>query len=300
MAIALHFTKGHGTGNDFVLFSDPEGEIVLTAKQIAALCDRRVGVGADGVIRAVKSKNLNSLDGADSWGQRTLEQDSSAEWFMDYYNADGSISEMCGNGIRVFAKYLLETGLATINPGETLPIGTRAGVRDVTASAGGFQVDMGRWKFDGGEPVVKVRGIPVARPGVGINVGNPHVVVAFADEVELESADLMQAPLLEPELPEGANIELVVPAEPLVKDGVGHIRMRVHERGSGETLSCGTGVVAAALATRHWAGSQAPHNWRVDVPGGTLAVRMFPTEEGEHVALSGPAELVYTGTVEIN
>lgn len=299
MATALHFTKGHGTGNDFVLYSDPEGALPLTSQQIAALCDRRFGIGADGLIRAVKSKNLNTAQGPDAAGEAALREDAGAEWFMDYYNADGSLSEMCGNGIRVFAKYLLETGLAVINPGEALAVGTRAGVRDVTASGTGFQVDMGRWKFDGGEPAVKVRGIPVARPGIGINVGNPHVVVAFADDVELDAADLTRAPLLEPVLPDGANIELVVPSDPLVKDGVGHIRMRVHERGSGETLSCGTGVVAAALATRHWAGANAPHNWRVDVPGGTLAVRMFPTEEGEHVALSGPAELVYTGTVEL-
>lgn len=304
MAFSLHFTKGHGTGNDFVLYSDPEGELPLTPSQIAALCDRHFGIGADGLIRAVKSSKLNRkhepgqivLDPA---GEQALIEDSAAEWFMDYYNSDGSLSEMCGNGIRVYAKYLLETGLASLNPGETLPIGTRAGVRDLTAQGTQFQVDMGRWSFDGGEPVVKVEGVPVARPGIGINVGNPHVVAAFADDGELDAANLGVAPRLEPVLPEGANVELVVPRDPLVKDGVGHIRMRVHERGSGETLSCGTGVVAAALATRHWAGEGAPHNWRVDVPGGTLAVRMFPTEEGEHVALSGPAELVYTGTVEI-
>jgi diaminopimelate epimerase len=305
MAISLHFTKGHGTGNDFVLYSDPEGELPLTPSQIAAVCDRHFGVGADGVIRAVRSSKLNRKFEpgqivADEAGAAALAEDAAAEWFMDYYNADGSLSEMCGNGVRVFAKYLLESGLAEINNGETLPIGTRAGVRDLTAQGASFQVDMGRWKFDGGEPTVKISGVPVARPGVGINVGNPHVVVAFADEVELQAANLLDAPQLEPVAVDGANIELVVPFDPLVTDGVGHIRMRVHERGSGETLSCGTGVVAAALATRHWAGVGAPNNWRVEVPGGTLAVRMFPTEEGEHVALSGPAELVYTGTLELN
>lgn len=304
MAISLHFTKGHGTGNDFVLYSDPEGVMPLKPSQIMALCDRHFGIGADGVIRAVKSGKLNRQHEPgqivpDPAGESALAEDAAAEWFMDYYNSDGSLSEMCGNGIRVFARYLLETGLAQINPGETLPIGTRAGVRDVTAQGTSFQVDMGRWSFGGGEPVVKVEGVAVARPGIGINVGNPHVIAAFADDAELEAANLSAAPRLEPVLPDGANVELVVPREPLVKDGVGHIRMRVHERGSGETLSCGTGVVAAALATRHWAGVGAPHNWKVDVPGGTLAVRMFPTEEGEHVALSGPAELVYTGVVEL-
>lgn len=304
MAVSLHFTKGHGTGNDFVLYSDPEGDLPLTPSQIVALCDRHFGIGADGVIRAVKSSKLNRkyepgqivIDPA---GAAVLKEDSAALWFMDYSNSDGSLSEMCGNGIRVFAKYLFETGLASLNRGETLPIGTRAGVRDVTAQGTQFQVDLGRWSFDGGEPVVKVTGVAVARPGIGINVGNPHVIAAFANDAELDAADLSTAPRLEPSMLEGANVELVVPRDPLVKDGVGHIRMRVHERGSGETLSCGTGVAAAALATRHWAGQGAPHNWRVDVPGGTLAVRMFPTEEGEHVALSGPAELVFTGTVEL-
>ena len=304
MALSLHFTKGHGTGNDFVLYTDPEGDTPLTPAQIAQLCDRHFGVGADGLIRAVKSTHLNRKyqDGqilSDPAGAAALEADPAAEWFMDYYNADGSIAEMCGNGVRVFAKYLIENGLATAPSGETLPVGTRAGVRDLTAVGNQFQVDMGRWKFDGGEPIVKVEGVPVARPGVGINVGNPHVVIALADDAELTGAQLLNAPVLEPSPEGGTNVELVVPFEPLVSDGVGRIRMRVHERGSGETLSCGTGVVAAALATRHWAGDSAPHHWRVDVPGGTLAVRMFPTEEGEHVALSGPAELIYTGTVEL-
>jgi diaminopimelate epimerase len=294
MSTALHFTKGHGTGNDFVLLADPEGELELRPDHIVALCDRHRGVGADGVIRAVRSRFMGEA------GARALAEDPAAEWFMDYSNADGSVSEMCGNGVRVFVRYLLESGLVQLAPGEVLPVATRAGVKDVMVSGASIQVDMGRWRLDGGEPTVLVRGVPVARPGVGINVGNPHVVVAFAHDTELDEADLSVIPVLEPAPPAGANIELVVAADPLVRDGVGHIRMRVYERGVGETLSCGTGVVAAALATRWWAGEGAPHQWRVDVPGGTLAVRMFPTEEGEHVSLSGPAVLVYTGTVELD
>jgi diaminopimelate epimerase len=289
----LHFTKGHGTGNDFVLYSDPDGERELTPAQIAAICDRHFGVGADGVIRAVRSESIDA-------GAAALAEDPDAEWFMDYRNADGSIAEMCGNGIRVYAKYLVEQGLAAIEPGSTIAIGTRAGVRDVQASNNGFQVDLGRWRLDGNEPLVRAKNLKVARPGLGIDVGNPHVVVALADDSELDQADLSYIPHLEPEQLAGANVEFVVPAEPLVTDGVARIRMRVHERGSGETLSCGTGVAAAALATRHWAGQAAPNHWRVDVPGGTLGVRMFPTQDGEHVSLSGPAELVYSGSLEIN
>ncbi len=288
----IHFTKGHGTGNDFVLFADPDGEIDLSPAQLAAIADRRFGVGGDGVLRAVRSKNLPE-------GAAALAEDDGAEWFMDYHNSDGSVSEMCGNGIRVFARYLLENGLTTLGKGETLAIGTRAGVRDVQANASGFQVDLGRWRLDGTEPLVRARDLPVQRPGIGINVGNPHVVVALASDEELDALDLSVIPQLEPEAPEGANVEFVVPGEPLVVDGVGHIRMRVHERGSGETLSCGTGAAAAALATRHWAGAGAPNQWRVEVPGGVLGVRMFATEEGEHVALSGPADLVFEGELSL-
>ena len=284
----LHFTKGHGTGNDFVFFADPDGLIDLTPAQIAAIADRHFGVGGDGVIRAVRSKNLAA-------GAASLAEDDAAEWFMDYHNADGSLSEMCGNGIRVFAKFLIQNNLAILGQGETLPIGTRSGVRDLQRNASGFQVDLGRWSLEGGEPLVRAKNLSVARPGLGITVGNPHVVVALSSDEELESADLSFIPVLEPEAVEGANVEFVVPMDPLVKDGVGRIRMRVHERGSGETLSCGTGAAAAALATRYWAGAGAPNQWRVELPGGTLGVRMWAAEDGEHVSLSGPAELVFEG-----
>jgi diaminopimelate epimerase len=288
----IQFTKGQGTGNDFVVFADPDGAVDLSSVQVAELCDRHFGVGADGILRAVRSKSIPE-------GAASLAEDDAAEWFMDYRNADGSPAEMCGNGIRVFAKFLVENGLAELGPGQTLPIGTRSGVRDVQSNASGFQVDLGRWSLDGGEPTVRARELPVARPGLGINVGNPHVVVALASHDELEKADLTWIPILDPEPADGANIEFVVAEEPLVRDGVGHIRMRVHERGSGETLSCGTGAVAAALAIRYWAGAGAPNQWRVEVAGGTLGVRMFAAEDGEHVALSGPAELTFSGTIEV-
>lgn len=288
----VDFTKGHGTGNDFVIIADPDGELDLSAEQVAALCDRHFGIGADGVLRVVRSRA--TPDGAVS-----LAEEPAAEWFMDYRNADGSIAEMCGNGVRVFAHYLVRAGLASIEPGSTLPIGTRAGVRDVTSSANGYQVDLGRWHLTGVDPLAKARGLDVARPGLGIDVGNPHVVVALASEEELAGLELEYIPELEPVLPAGANVEFVVPGEPLVRDGIGHVKMRVFERGVGETLSCGTGVAATALAVRHWAGESAPHNWQVEVPGGVLGVRMFPAEDGEHVALSGPAQLTFTGTIDL-
>jgi diaminopimelate epimerase len=292
MAIDLQFTKGQGTGNDFVLFADPEGNIDLTPTQIAAICDRNFGVGANGTIRAVRSARLPE-------GAASLAEDPAAEWFMDYFNADGSVAEMCGNGIRVYTRFLLENGLVELAPGDTIAIGTRAGVRDVQVSGSGFAVDLGRWRLDGGEPLVRAKNLQVARPGLGIDVGNPHVVVALSSEDELDEADLSYVPHVEPEVVGGVNVEFVVPEDPLVRDGIGRIRMRVHERGSGETLSCGTGAAAAALATRHWAGQGAPHQWRVQVPGGVVGVRMFPAEDGEHVSLSGPAELVFDGVLAL-
>ncbi|MFT4124107.1 MAG: diaminopimelate epimerase [Microbacteriaceae bacterium] len=292
MTTAIRFTKGHGTGNDFVLIADPDGALEFDPAQVAAIADRHLGVGADGILRAVRSARLPE-------GEVALAQQPAAEWFMDYRNADGSVAEMCGNGVRVFTRFLLEEGLATLGEGETLSIGTRAGVAAVERSGSGFRADLGRWRLSGHDPLVRARELPVARPGLGIDVGNPHVVVALASEDELEGLDLAVPPILEPAVPAGANIEFVVPAEPLVAGGVGRIRMRVHERGSGETLSCGTGAVAAALATRHWAGTGAPDDWRVRVPGGTVGVRMFAAEDGEHVALSGPAELVFTGALEL-
>jgi diaminopimelate epimerase len=293
MTNLISFTKGHGTGNDFVLILDPAGEISITAEQIAKICDRHFGIGADGFIRVIKSEH--HVD-----GKKILAEEPGATWFMDYYNADGSIAEMCGNGTRVFARYLTERGLVELADGETLSIGTRAGVKDLQRNMSGFAVDIGRWKFDGPEALIHADGIEVARPGIGLNLGNPHYVVALASSRELASLELHEEPGIEPYPESGANVEFVVPAEPMVKDGVGHINMRVFERGVGETLSCGTGICAAALATRHWAGAGAPNIWQVRVPGGVLGVRMFATEDGEHVGLSGAAELVYDGQIDLD
>jgi diaminopimelate epimerase len=287
----IAFTKGHGTGNDFVLVLDADGDLSLSKAQIARICDRHFGIGADGLIRVVKSQNLPE-------GKPVLADEPNAVWFMDYYNADGSAAEMCGNGIRVFAKYLLDRGLAEIIDGGTLPVGTRDGVKDITKSANGFAVDLGRWRLDS-ESLVEVSGLDVARPAQGIDVGNPHAVVALASDSELAALRLQDAPVIEPLPANGVNVEFVVPKEPMVQQGVGHISMRVYERGVGETLSCGTGIAAAALATRYWAGADAPNQWQVSVPGGVVGVRMFATEDGEHVGISGPAQLSFDGEIDL-
>ena len=293
MTRQIKFTKGHGTGNDFVLVLDEHGELNLSSKEIAKICDRHFGVGADGFIRVVRTKYAAEV-------KEQIEEAPEAQWFMDYYNADGSTAEMCGNGSRVFARYLTEKGLVDLADSQTLSIATRAGVKDLQRNMAGFAVDMGRWKLDKHEVLVHADNLEVARPGQGINVGNPHVVVALADTSELKDLALHDAPRLDPMPPAGANVEFVVPEEPMVKNGVGYISMRVFERGVGETLSCGTGICAAALATRHWAGAGAPNTWQVTVPGGTLGVRMFATEDGEHVGLSGAAELTFDGELDLD
>lgn len=289
MPQTVAFTKGHGTGNDFVVIADPDGLLDLTDDHVAVLCDRRFGIGADGILRVVRSRSIDEGSDAAAVG---------AEWFMDYRNADGSKAEMCGNGIRVFARYLAESGSAVLDDVPTL-IGTRAGVKSVTRSELGFEADLGTWRVEPDEVLVRARGLGVPRPGLAIDVGNPHIVVALSHTDELDALDLTARPQMHPEPARGANIEFVVPSDPLVREGVGSIRMRVFERGVGETLSCGTGVAAAALAVRHWAGQAAPDRWSVDVPGGTLGVRMLRVRGDLHVLLSGPATLVYSGEVAL-
>ena len=293
MGRLIEFTKGHGTGNDFVLVLDPEGQLQLSPKEIARICDRHFGVGADGLIRVVKTENSPEV-------AHLLKDAPEAVWFMDYYNADGSTAEMCGNGSRVFARYLTEKGLVALEDSQTLSIATRAGVKDLQRNMAGFAVDMGRWKLGSDDTLVRAGHLDVPRPGQSISVGNPHVVVALADMDELKALNLHDAPKLDPQPEAGANVEFVVPEEPMIKNGVGYISMRVFERGVGETLSCGTGICAAALATRHWAGAGAPNTWQVTVPGGTLGVRMFATEDGEHIGLSGAAVLSFEGQIDLD
>ena len=295
----LPFSKGHGTGNDFVLVADPEGTHMIGADQAAALCDRHRGIGADGLIRAVPSRFLPE-------GRELLAGAPDAEWFMDYRNADGSLSEMCGNGVRVFVHFLRTEGLIDLPDGGSLTIGTRGGVKTVVRTGDGYAVDMGPWEFifpgeasaKAMDSLVTADGLEVARPALSVSMGNPHTVVALAELSELTGTRLFTAPKVDPVPANGTNVEFVVPAEPLVHDGVGSVTMRVHERGVGETQSCGTGACAAAVAIRHWAGAEAPDAWQVHVPGGVVGVKFFAGPGGhEHVELSGPAVIVASGTL---
>ncbi|GAA1344557.1 diaminopimelate epimerase [Arthrobacter roseus] len=295
----LPFAKGHGTGNDFILVSDPTGERDFTPEQVASLCHRHRGIGGDGLIVAVHSSTLPE-------GRAILQSCPDAQWFMDYRNADGSVSEMCGNGVRVFVHFLLAEGLLELDGAATVRIGTRAGLKTVSRSADGYAVDMGPWWFEfpdlaasrASDSLVDTVGLSVNRPALSVNMGNPHTVVALADAAELQAVALTAQPQVLPAPPNGTNVEYVVPAEPLVEHGVGRVAMRVYERGVGETLSCGTGACAAAVATRYWAGSGAPDAWWVEVPGGVLGVRFNPGPDGrERVELSGPAVIVARGVL---
>lgn len=294
----LAFTKGHGTGNDFILVEDPTNARDILPAQVAALCDRHLGLGADGLIRAIRSETLAE-------GRELLTGHPEAEWFMDYRNADGSVSEMCGNGVRVFVHFLVSRGLVSLDDGDSLTIGTRAGVKLVSRSATGYSVDMGPWEFlfpdqahERALDSIVDASLEVPRPGLSVDMGNPHTVVALSEATELEQLDLHRVPVVDPAPAHGTNVEFVLPSDPLVSDGIGTIRMRVHERGVGETLSCGTGACAAVVATRHWAGGASARRWDVHVPGGTVSVRFVTAPDGrEHVFLEGPAVLVAEGTL---
>ena len=225
---------------------------------------------------------------------------------MDYRNGDGSLSEMCGNGVRVFVHFLRAEGLVDLPDGGALNIGTRGGVKTVVRTGEDYAVDMGPWEFifpgeataKAMDSLVQADGLQVPRPAISVSMGNPHTVVALAELSELEATRLFTAPHVDPTPVNGTNVEFVVPADPLVHDGVGTITMRVHERGVGETQSCGTGACAAAVAIRHWAGASAPDAWNVNVPGGVVGVKFFAGAGGhEHVELSGPAVIVASGTL---
>lgn len=296
---SLNYAKGHGTGNDFVLIADPDDLHDLTQSQVAAICDRNRGIGGDGLIRAVPSDTLPE-------GREILAGQPLARWFMDYRNADGSLSEMCGNGVRVFVHFLVSEKLVELPLGGELFIGTRGGLKSVKRVPEGYAVDMGPWEFifpetatrGGLDSVVQTDGLAGPRGAVSVSMGNPHTVLAVATSGELAGLKLFATPVVDPLPPLGTNVEYVLPAEPLIKNGRGSLSMRVHERGVGETLSCGTGACAAAVATRHWAGTPEVTSWDVAVPGGDLRIEFMAGATGrEHVVLSGPAVLVGRGLI---
>jgi diaminopimelate epimerase len=288
----MRFAKGHGTENDFVILVDPDGEQGLSPGLAARLCDRRAGIGADGVLRAVRVAALapgTGIPGTRTGAGGTGGNGSGSgphpglraapEWFMDYRNSDGSPAEMCGNGLRVFARYLAGQGLAR---GPAFTVATRCGHRRVRlGDDGSATAEMGAVTVLGpGRAVVG----GVTCDGLRVSVGNPHLVCLV--DAPLAGFDLTGPPRLDPvQFPQGGNVELVRVTGPE------QAQMRVYERGSGETRSCGTGAVAAAAAA---AAGQDHGRWQVSVPGGRLTVTLEPGAAW----LTGPAVIVAEGELD--
>ncbi|MFE3591593.1 diaminopimelate epimerase [Streptomyces niveus] len=284
------FLKGHGTENDFVIIPDPDNALTLSASAVAKLCDRRAGVGGDGLLRVVRSA---AHPEARSMADR-------AEWFMDYRNSDGSVAEMCGNGVRVFARYLRRAGL--VQAGD-LAVATRGGVKKVhiakDAGTGGDATGPGAITAHMGRALLTEDDVTVAVgdrgwPARNVNMGNPHAV-AFVDDLA-HAGNLFTAPPVSPAsvYPDGVNVEFVVDRGPR------HVAMRVHERGSGETRSCGTGACAVAVAAARRDGldpavTGEPVTYTVDVPGGRLVITERP--DGE-IEMTGPAVIVAEGVLD--
>ncbi|WP_330264016.1 diaminopimelate epimerase [Streptomyces griseorubiginosus] len=280
MSTRIPFLKGHGTENDFVIIPDPENTLDLPPETVAALCDRRAGIGGDGLLHVVRSASH----------PEAAHLASEAEWFMDYRNGDGSIAEMCGNGVRVFACYLQHAGHVTEGD---LAVATRGGVKTVHIDkAGDVTVGMGRALLPAGDVTVSVG--ERDWPARNVNMGNPHAV-AFVDDLA-HAGDLYSPPPFSPAAayPDGVNVEFVV------ERGPRHVAMRVHERGSGETRSCGTGACAVAVAAARRDGADpavtgTPVTYTVDVPGGTLVI----TERADgEIEMTGPAVIVAEGEID--
>ena len=260
----LPFIKAHATENDFVVVVDVDDNLDLTKEQVARLCNRRAGIGGDGLLRVVKQ---------------------AGHWFMDYRNADGSIAEMCGNGIRAFAHVLVAEGLESA---EEFEVDTRAGVKTIRV----LSADPVDAVVAVGMGAVEVTGVSTARmgdfefAGIGVDVGNPHLACVIPG---LTPEDLRNLHFVQPEFdreffPAGVNVEV------LTEFDNGEVHMRVWERGVGETRSCGTGTVAAAQAALADAGIK--HGTvTVHVPGGAVEVKL---ENGE-ATMTGPSTIVARG-----
>lgn len=258
MSTPIIATYGHGTENDFVILFDPNSQQSLTSAQISSICNRETGIGADGLIRITRSDE---------------------KWFMDYSNADGSVAEMCGNGIRVMARYLVANGH---QPEGIFAINTRAGMKHLRVPLeGDISVNMGQVTDEMEE--ISVTHNSHTWSGFNISVGNPHAVV-FVKSLD-EVGSLVSAPVVAPQssYPYGVNVEFV---ELLSVDKA---RMRVHERGSGETRSCGTGTCAVALAATVHTGGKLPSRWTIFPPGGQLIVEI---DGHSNATLIGPAVLI--------
>jgi diaminopimelate epimerase len=261
----VHCTKHEGAGNDFLVVVDPDDLVHLTVDQIRLLCDRRRGIGADGLIRVGLGAEGCDLS-------------------MELHNGDGGEAEMSGNGIRCLAQAAVDAGLVTP---PRFSVSTAGGVRTVDFVPGespGWaraSVDMGPVALGPGNG-----GTHGAERARTVDVGNPHLVLLQPD---LERVDIaVLGPQLQAAYPEGINVEWIARET----DGDGELlELRVWERGAGATLACGTGSVAAAAAARDWGVVKATGPVRVHNPGGTLEV-VLGAGPGDPAVLAGPVRKV--------
>lgn len=283
----MDIIKAHGTANDFVVLRDLEDEVELPATLVRALTDRRRGVGGDGVIRL---------------GAPPADQPDAAV-FMDYRNADGSIVEMCGNGVRVTAKLVVDHGLVVPDPDGTVRIATRAGTKPVRVRYGTdgtvveVAVDMGPPRldpaavpFETDDPAAPTHDLDVDGRRVSIAVasmGNPHGVLVVDDVATAPVATLGPRIETHQRFPAKANVGFAQPVDRRV------LRLRVWERGVGETAACGTGACAAVVTLQRL--DLVDDEVEVHLPGGVLRVSHVP---GGHVTLTGPA--VEVGRVQLH
>ena len=316
MSIPRTVYKMQATGNDFVVYADPRGNLEPTGDQVRWLCDRHFGVGADGVIRLthpadVSDLNQEQVDACDRFG---------CQWFMDYRNADGSLAQMCGNGTRAVTLFAQKQGLTPTMEGSSFLLGTRAGVKRIVShgpmKSNGehvFKVKVGTWRMESvGGQLVDGGDLSGSAPGTMVDMGNPHVVVLTSVAAELEARglpgtvtdllsrtdlpdpgdlDLSASPRVSPGLAEGQNVEFLRLDALDAENGSGRATMRVYERGVGETLSCGTGLCASGVLLRALTGAD---HWTIQVGGGRLKVDV----DSQDVWLTGPARMVARLTLE--
>jgi diaminopimelate epimerase len=281
----MEFAKGHGTQNDFVVLPDPGAELELTRSAVAVLCDRRQGIGADGILRVARAGVLRDAGVLDRI-PAGVEAD---DWFMDYRNGDGTIAEMCGNGVRVFAHYLR---VHDLEQRDQFVVGSRAGARAVTVHSydetdADVTVAMGDVTLLGSSATTLAG---AAYEGIGVDVGNPHLacVDPTLNRTALWALDFTAPPTLDSEFfPHGANVEI------LTRLDDGAVEMRVFERGVGETRSCGTGTVAAAAAALSYEGLETG-----DVSVGVLGGRVRVSIDHVGATLRGPSVLLARGEVD--
>ena len=258
----IRFAKGHGTENDFVVLPDPDGTLELTPARVAALCDRRRGLGADGVLRVVRWAALKDDAFPAAPG---------VEWFMDYRNADGGLAEMCGNGVRVYARWLADAGWLPEGPAAPLRLGTRAGVREVRFAGDATWPSTWARRRSAPRRPPTVGGRAFA--GIAVDVGNPHLACVTDDRAG-RARPHRAARLRRRAVPARGERRVRVAAA-----ATGEVAMRVHERGVGETRSCGTGTVAAVVAALRAAGATTG-DVAVRTPGGRLRVVVADGDDG--------------------